>query len=1199
MQIRLTVIDPLGTPPESGEPAPGCDVLVTAPAGTALAAVAAGLAAAVGPGAAGAPAERSREPGAGAVVLYAGSERLDAQRCTLGEPPLLDGAVLTLGAPARPGPEPDENAAQLHVVAGPDAGGVHLLHGGVIRVGRSADADVPLDDPDVSRLHCAVTVADDGRVSVSDLGSTNGTVLDGSPVTDRPARFAAGALLRLGESALRLAPPGRAGRLATAPDGEGHVRVLGEEVPDGPARSGAATVPHARVGGATAGGSGMASAPAGADGREGAGRPSPEDRPREGHGPGPGAQGRQPHAATGRTPGAADRSPTDTHHGLSGHTHHGFGDTAWGASDGVAPDAREHTPLQPPSQGVPAPSGREGGPAGPVVSGQGGSPLTVSRDAGAGSAAPDGTRKGTPTRGTDLPAGLRRRGFTAWARRLTGSRGDLGGPGQDPHTGDTSAPGSAARASGAPEKWPDPAALLLTALGPGPRLWERGPGHPEALTVRLGTADRALPDGAGLLPAVPVTAGLREAGALGLAGPRERLTGLARAVLAQLAALHSPDALELVLISADRSRPLPERVADWSWLGWLPHLRPAHGQDCRLLLAYDREQATARTDELLRRLQDHLAEADALTDPRGAPGRIHLPAQIRRTDDSAGDGGRGTGPDTAPASHPDGPSAPRGVARRPSWAKDDAPADGAFAGPYTVVVVDGDPGGADVREAVARLARQGAQAGIHVICLAEAPPASPASPVTKTYEAACAVSPAFRECGTVALLSGDVATALRLLRVAPGEGADSAPGPRAPVGHGTVAAVDAVSPAWAERFARALAPLRSDGGADRHPRVSAPLPQAARLLDELGLQRATPASLMARWADAADDARTPGGRAWAVLGAGPRGPVCLDLAAEGPHLLIEGPPGSGRTELLRSVAASLASAERPDRLGIVLVDGRECGASGGSVREDLRVCTDLPHVTTHLAANDPVRMREFAQSLSAELKRRGELLGRLGFDEWHAQRAGRGRSVPQRAGSTSSGDLDTPPSTTLRLRPAATRPPRTDAEIPPARLVVLVDDLDALLAPALGSPGRPAAGSVVRALEAVARDGERLGVHLVAAASPEGRAAEWEPARGATLRVVLEEVSPGADEPAPGRGRLTRSDGRATPFQGGRITGRIPRTATLRPMVIPLEWHRMGDPPAQRPVRELGNGPTDLALLASALERAARSVSAAEVPSLL
>jgi hypothetical protein len=38
----------------------------------------------------------------------------------------------------------------------------------------------------------------------------------------------------------------------------------------------------------------------------------------------------------------------------------------------------------------------------------------------------------------------------------------------------------------------------------------------------------------------------------------------------------------------------------------------------------------------------------------------------------------------------------------------------------------------------------------------------------------------------------------------------------------------------------------------------------------------------------------------------------------------------------------------------------------------------------------------------------------------------------------------------------------------------------------------------------------------------------------------------------------------------------------------------MGDPPARRQVRELGNGPTDLALLASALERAAESANPPE-----
>jgi hypothetical protein len=354
---------------------------------------------------------------------------------------------------------------------------------------------------------------------------------------------------------------------------------------------------------------------------------------------------------------------------------------------------------------------------------------------------------------------------------------------------------------------------------------------------------------------------------------------------------------------------------------------------------------------------------------------------------------------------------------------------------------------------------------------------------------------------------------------------------------------------------------------------------------------------MARWADAADDTQALGGRARAVLGAGPRGPLTADLVADGPHLLIEGPAGSGRTELLRAVVASLAAAERPDRLGMVLIDGRDGVGTGAGHGEGLRVCTDIPHVTTHLIANDPVRMREFAQSLAAELKRRAELLGRADFAEWHAGRAVPGRIVAQR--TSGSGDIEAPPSTTLRLRPGAAARRQAEAVPPLPRLVVVVDDLDALVSPALGSPGRPAAGSVMRALEAVAREGERLGVHLVAGSGTGGRTAQTEPARRAALRVLLDAPQEGPDEPAPGRGQLAYEDGRTVGFQAGRVTGRIPRTATQRPTVVPLDWQRMGDPPARRPVRELGNGPTDLALLASAVERAAREVSAAEVPSLL
>ncbi|HET9380265.1 MAG TPA: FHA domain-containing protein [Streptomyces sp.] len=1345
MQIRLTVVDPLGPPPSptARARAASCDVLVTAPAGTALAAVSSALASAV-PG------------GDGPAVLYAAGQRLDAQRCTLGEPPLIDGAVLSVGAPLEPEahPELDDAPVQLHVVAGPDAGGVHLLHGGEIRVGRSDDADVPLDDPDVSRLHCAVTVAADGSVAVADLGSTNGTLLDGSRVTGRPVRFAPGALLRVGESALRLAPCGGPGsRVETTPDGEGHVRVAGDGTGGRPPAGGGDRA-HARVGGA---------------GRPGAGSgglPGPAEHTHHAYGevavapPGPGApaapgahgahgahggrygvpgQGRAPLAegrggagaagdrdAAGRIPGARPGPGTasgsgagggDTHGGRGGAAgadiRGGAGPTADGlGSAGTGPQGSAGTgaPGAHPAggPGTPAPargSGsagaadprgggaagdgygrggagagdtyRHGGGTGPAETyghggtgpaetyghggagagdtyGRGGAEAAGARaPGGAGRRAGDGHGlgdaraengyghgdgagaygtggataygagtarlsssgaggegyaadaasgpEGTPVRGADVPQGARRRGgLSAWARRLAGGRGEQRGADRDGYDDGGAAAGDARAASDgprAPEAWPDPAALLLTALGPGPRLWERGTGHREALTVRLGTADRAAPDG-GLLPAVPVTAGLREAGALGLAGPRGRLAGLARTVLAQLAALHSPETLEIALISADPARPLAERTAEWSWLGWLPHVRPGHGQDCRLLLAHDREQAAARADELLRRLDDHRADRAGGHGPDHPTGHATGPVAGIRQGATAG-----TAPQARPHPH---------QGAHPLAASPDGPAPVAYDGPYAVLVVDGDPGGPEVRDAVARLALEGPRAGIHVVCLAETAAASPVSPVTETYEAACAVSPVFRECGAVALLSGDVATALRLLRVAR---AGASGGPGGPVGHGTVGTVDAVSLPWAERFARALAPLRTDGGTAEPARVSAPLPQAARLLDELGLARATPASLMARWAAAADDPEALGGRACAVLGAGPRGPVGVDLAAEGPHLLVEGPPGSGRTELLRAVVASLAAAERPDRLGIVLVDGRGTAGAGGGPGEGLHVAMDVPHVTTHLTANDPVRMREFAQALSAELKRRAELLGRSDFTEWHTGRELSGRMVAQRTapaaqgaaatagagsgGGERAGDLEGPPSSTLRLRPGAGRG-HAEAAPPLPRLVVVVDDLDALVSPALGAPGRPAAGSVMRALESVARDGDRLGVHLVAAsAAADGRTAETEPVRRAGLRVELDAPGAGPDEPAPGRGRLTSPDGRVTPFQGGRVTGRIPRTATLRPTVVPLEWHRMGDPPARRPVRELGNGPTDLALLASALERAAREVSAAEVPSLL
>ncbi|MFG2715885.1 FtsK/SpoIIIE domain-containing protein [Streptomyces goshikiensis] len=1061
MQIRLTVLGSRSGHQTATAPT-SCDVLVTAPAGTALAAVASGLAATVG----------GPDTG-GTVVLYAGAERLDPQRRVLGEPPLVDGAVLALHGPVPdvlPDAEEGRGAPQLHVVAGPDAGGVHLLHPGAVRIGRSADADVPLDDPDVSRMHCAVTVMPDGRVAVADLNSTNGTTLDGVAVGERAVAVAPGALLRVGESTLRLSA-GASTPLPVTPDQEGHLSIppAGPSAasrpggPDAPGVGRGGPFPDARRADGSADGrlGGPAASAFGAGRAGGAGG----DAPAAGGyaGPRSGAEGLFPHPAPSRNGGSA-RGPAS---GLRPGTPHP--DASGAGRHGAAQPAGPARPARPDAAG----------PTGPARP-----------DADHFAAAPESGVGGD---------GGRRRGIGAWARKWV--RGEQAGQAEDVR--------AAAAAVSARPAADDPAALLLAALGPTRRLWSRRPG---ALDVGLGAGCRVA---------------FQDAGALGLAGPRARLTGVARSVIAQLAALHAPAQLEIVLISTDRSRALAERRRDWGWLGWLPHLRPAHGQDCRLLLAYDRDQAAARAGELTRRLDD---------------------------------GPLGTG-----------------------WATADRAAVGeaaaAYEGPYTLLVLDGDPGTGALRDVTARLAAHGPAAGIHLLCLADAPSATPASPLAETYETACASSPAFRECGAVALLSGDVATAVRTFAVSGG----------LPVPPGETATADAVSAAWAERFARALAPLRADAShAEPSRTVAAALPQTARLLDELGLARATPASLMARWAAATEQGQGVGGLVEIVLGAGRRGPVGAELVHDGPHLLIEGPAGSGRTELLRSVAASLAAAARPDRLGLVLLDG-----AGGERGDGLRPCTDLPHVSAHLVASDPVLMREFAQALGAELKRRAELLDGVPFAEWHARREVGDRMVAPRRPTSGElrGDLEPQRTGTLRLRSAAFRTESAAGPSPLPRLVVLVDDLDALVAPGLGNMGRPAAGSVVRALEAVARDGARLGVHLVATSARPDRTADTELARLTALRVELD----APDQPGPGRGRLRHADGSAVPFQGGRVTGRIPRTATLRPTVVPVEWERMGDPPARRPVRELGNGPTDLALLASALDRAGHLVSAIPV----
>ncbi|HEV2638180.1 MAG TPA: FHA domain-containing protein [Actinocrinis sp.] len=181
------------------------------------------------------------------------------------------------------------------------------------------------------------------------------------------------------------------------------------------------------------------------------------------------------------------------------------------------------------------------------------------------------------------------------------------------------------------EQCPDPAALLTLALRPGPGLWARERTAPDLLTLRLGTArigsqvtvtaqaggQGATPDSSQArtfrprLPSAPVTVDLAEAGVLGLVGARPALDGLARALVAQLAALCAPSDLELVLLA-------PGGSGQWEWLRWLPHLFPQDGQDCRVLVGHDALQTSMRLTELVGRIAAREAEARATG---RAPGR--------------------------------------------------------------------------------------------------------------------------------------------------------------------------------------------------------------------------------------------------------------------------------------------------------------------------------------------------------------------------------------------------------------------------------------------------------------------------------------------------------------------------------------------------------------------------------------------------
>ncbi|GHG47712.1 hypothetical protein GCM10012320_14700 [Sinomonas cellulolyticus] len=168
----------------------------------------------------------------------------------------------------------------------------------------------------------------------------------------------------------------------------------------------------------------------------------------------------------------------------------------------------------------------------------------------------------------------------------------------------------------------------------------------------------------------------------------------------------------------------------------------------------------------------------------------------------------------------------------------------------------------------------------------------------------------------------------------------------------------------ASSFAPDLMPSQAFETAARHAAQQVAADDDAGIPERCGLDETVPRDadgIAAAWTRTA---RQPGLRI--PLGRSDGGRVSLDLVAEGPHLLVAGTTGSGKSELLRSLIAVTAALHAPTEVTFLFLDFK--GGSG------LGPLTGLPHcvgLVTDLAEGG---MDRTLASLRAELRRRERLL---------------------------------------------------------------------------------------------------------------------------------------------------------------------------------------------------------------------------------
>lgn len=355
----------------------------------------------------------------------------------------------------------------------------------------------------------------------------------------------------------------------------------------------------------------------------------------------------------------------------------------------------------------------------------------------------------------------------------------------------------------------------------------------------------------------------------------------------------------------------------------------------------------------------------------------------------------------------------------------------------------------------------------------------------------------------------------------------------------------------AERLARALAPMR-----DRLTLASGQdaIPQQVRFLDLLEVAMPSGEDVLDLWA------RHPGPTTEVVLGADASGPVTVDLARQGPHTMLAGATGAGKSILLQTLVTSLLLANRPDELNLVLVDFK-----GGSAFLPFEHC---PHVVGLIRSTGETPADVFDEaaavrvlaSVRAEVRRRESLLARYGgeIDVYWAQR--------QRVASM----------------PAL------------PRLVMVFDEFARVLET---SP------DFLKELVNVAAKGRSLGMHLVLATQSLQGKLSPELKNNIDLRITLRQnekadsvevlgVADAVTIPGRLRGRglilCTKDEARTPqPFQSGYLGDPPPVTGTAPARVRLVDWSVVGRPRPSGPAA-VGNGArSDQQLAIAAIEAAA------------